>query len=214
MKYIYDILLNLSKDNLFEFYEWKTNDYIMHIKKIPIIRVDDKTLFDVVNKNIKIKEEFLLRFENLFETYTKENYKKYKALVLFSNCKKTIAVNFNSKKISSEKSSLLIDEEIEANEFAKEISLTKLKYEVLNMNDKSLLTREEKEKNKFLIVEIEKMKRKKEFEKLKYFYFEFANEKLENIDLIYEKFKKNLQTKWSINHENLYKVIKLSCIKK
>ena len=38
MTYIYDILLNF-KDELIEFYDWNKNDNIIHIRKIPLLKI-------------------------------------------------------------------------------------------------------------------------------------------------------------------------------
>ena len=58
MAYIYDILLNFNED-FFEFYDWNKNDKIIHIKKIPIYQVDNKTLKDILHNKIKINGDFL-----------------------------------------------------------------------------------------------------------------------------------------------------------
>ena len=44
MIYVYDILLNLQPiEESLEFYEWKQDDLIEHIKKVPLFKVS-KTL--------------------------------------------------------------------------------------------------------------------------------------------------------------------------
>ena len=42
MNYIYDITLNLNKNNLYEFYEWREDDVPEFILKIPIYKIDKK----------------------------------------------------------------------------------------------------------------------------------------------------------------------------
>ena len=60
MIYTYDILLNWTKDTrLKEFYEWNLEDDLEHIKKIPIIRVKNIMLKDLLTSKIKINEKFL-----------------------------------------------------------------------------------------------------------------------------------------------------------
>ena len=40
MTYIYDILLNF-KEELIEFYDWNKNDNIIHIRKIPLLKISN-----------------------------------------------------------------------------------------------------------------------------------------------------------------------------
>ena len=58
MIYIYDILLNFNT-SLIEFFEWEENDLIKYIKKIPIYKVSDDFLYNLVNNEIKIESNFL-----------------------------------------------------------------------------------------------------------------------------------------------------------
>ena len=58
MTYIYDILVNFS-DNLYEFYEWNKKDKIIHIKRIPLIKVKSKVMEELCFNNIKVDKKFL-----------------------------------------------------------------------------------------------------------------------------------------------------------
>ena len=55
MIYTYDILLNWTKNlHLIEFFEWNLEDDLEHIKKIPIFRVSDKVIKDLLtSKNTR-----------------------------------------------------------------------------------------------------------------------------------------------------------------
>ena len=46
MSYVYDLVLNFNND-LYEFYEWKQDDVIYHIKRIHLIKVDSKTYNEI-----------------------------------------------------------------------------------------------------------------------------------------------------------------------
>ena len=46
MSYVYDIVLNFNND-YYDFYEWKNDDLIYHIKRINLIRVDSKVYNDI-----------------------------------------------------------------------------------------------------------------------------------------------------------------------
>ena len=55
MDYIYDIVLNYQ-NNYYEFYEWKTTDKIINIKKIPVYKVNNENYL-----NLKYNEVILDR---------------------------------------------------------------------------------------------------------------------------------------------------------
>ena len=63
MIYIYDILLNF-KNNFFDFFEWNKSDDIVHIRKIPIIKIKSEDLFNIKNNCVKIDNSFLEKIEN------------------------------------------------------------------------------------------------------------------------------------------------------
>ena len=46
MNYIYDIVLNFNKEYYY-FFEWKKNDSIINIKKIPCFLIDNNTLHNL-----------------------------------------------------------------------------------------------------------------------------------------------------------------------
>ena len=55
MTYIYDVILNYTDDpRIIEFFEWNKTDKEEHIKKIPIIKVSTKQLYEIINYNINI----------------------------------------------------------------------------------------------------------------------------------------------------------------
>ena len=59
MIYIYDILLNFNNERLIDFYEWEVTDDIYDIKRIPLFRVDSKTINDLEFNTVKFNNEFL-----------------------------------------------------------------------------------------------------------------------------------------------------------
>ena len=60
MIYTYDILLNWTKEErLKDFYEWTLEDDLEHIKKMPIIRIRESLLKDLLTSKIKIDKSFI-----------------------------------------------------------------------------------------------------------------------------------------------------------
>ena len=64
MIYTYDILLNWTKDDrLKEFFEWNLEDDLEHIKKIPIIKVSDRFIKDLLTSKLKVDKSLLLKLK-------------------------------------------------------------------------------------------------------------------------------------------------------
>ena len=53
MNYIYDILLNFNNIP-YDIFEWNKDDKILHIRKIPLIKLSTFDLSNLVNKKVKI----------------------------------------------------------------------------------------------------------------------------------------------------------------
>ena len=55
MTYIYDIVVNfVDGDRLIEFFEWDRRDIVEHIRKIPLIRVNDDCFFDFISNRVVV----------------------------------------------------------------------------------------------------------------------------------------------------------------
>ena len=94
MLYIYDILVNFMDGNrIYEFFEWDYNDVVEHIRKIPVVRVDQKTFKDFIENEIKVDNEFLGLIKN--KTYTYKDKIEY--AVIISNLDRCYALEFNTK---------------------------------------------------------------------------------------------------------------------
>ena len=57
MNYIYDVVLNYN-ENLYEFYDWNLNDDIIHIRRIPLIKIKRKSLLEIIKTKIKFIGSF------------------------------------------------------------------------------------------------------------------------------------------------------------
>ena len=109
MNYIYDILVNFNND-LYDFYEWNTDDNITHIRKIPLFRVSTPTLEQIKDFNVKFSSEFLKKIENRTEKFTSRDVEKISYAALFSDTNEVFALKFNESGNNIGVSKLLIDE--------------------------------------------------------------------------------------------------------
>lgn len=189
MNYIYDITLNLNKNNLYEFYEWREDDVPEFILKIPIYKIDKNAFFDIRNNNIIVDKDFLITIFDKTEVYIEDAISLIRYAALFSDGNNVIGIEFDSSGNSYMKSNLSIDDESEVLEIIKDIKYTLLDYKVKNINNLQikLLTRKEKEEEEYLLNRVNSMYKNNETEKLKYIFYELYNEKLDNLEKVYSK---------------------------
>lgn len=119
MEYIYDIILNFHK-HYYDFYEWNNTDKIVHIKKIPLIKIDSTSFNRIKNNHSYLDEYFINTIKDKTICYnTKE-----KNFCLLCNGKQAIAIKLNQNGEITGKSSLLLDEEMEVVEQAYSLPIT------------------------------------------------------------------------------------------
>ena len=180
MNYIYDIILNLTNSYYYDFFEWEKNDNLVNIKKAPVIRVNIETLKDFINYKIKVDKKFLTLIENKSMTFKKQN--NYKYLVILSNIEKSIGIVFLENGTILYKSSMLLDEEVEANNIASK-KIYKINYQRLELNNNYLTLRCDLEKKKYMLNEIKKIYKNKEYERLKYIYYDIFDKVDDNVTM-------------------------------
>jgi len=206
MNYYYDFLLNFQ-DEYCMFYEWDESDNIEFIKKIPLFHIDSKTFVDLLTKKVSLSKEFLKTIEN--KTKIKQNnYLKYTSI--FGDGKNSIALEFDDNGVCINKSSLMIEDELNINEFMYTINLNKLDYKILGTEKLEKETRQELNIKKLLKIEIKNMYDKKEFSKLKYIYLEWFNELLDNVDKMYNIMLEKINGTLTDREYKIYELIKLS----
>ena len=209
MIYIYDILLNFN-DDLYEFFEWEKGDNILHIKKISIIKVNSFVLDDLINKDVQLSNNFLNIINNKTEVYENKKIKVLKYCCLITDGYKVIGININN---NIKYSDLLLDEAMDSIEISKRTKTTDIEYTIIG--DKQIdyfNTRNEIKIKNYLSLEINNIYNNKDYSKLKYLYFEYFDNNIDNIELIYNELMKSLN-RITNKHNKLYQLLKL-CNKK
>ena len=174
MKYIYDIILNFN-ELLYDFYEWNKNDCFTHIKKIPIIKINNKDFGKILQNNIQ---------------YDKK--RKKKSYILITNNYNIIALEFNKMGISTNISSLNIEDELDIFE----ISMKKEKnfnYKILGKRKIIKTTRLEYKNKRKIVNIINNLNIKHDEEKIKYIYFEYFGRKEINCTKALKELKKTIK---------------------
>ena len=211
MNYIYDVLLNFNK-NLYEFYDWNLNDSILHVRKIPLIKISTASLFEIKNNKVKISDELNNQIKNRTEVFSKNINSNYNHTCLFCDGINVIGVAFNTSGVSMLKSKMLIDEEMEVLEVCERIQEKEIDYKITqNEVDQPFKTRLEKEIDFYITDEINKIN---DIDKLRYLYYECFNETEQEKDKILLRINSELQSNWDKIAPVLYDFFKLTSIKK
>ena len=105
------------------------------------------------------------------------------------NEESAFAIEFDSDGNNYMKSLLSIDEENEIIDESKNIKYSLIDYKIRKKlkRENNFITRKEIEIRKKLIKKVETMKENNELSKLKYIFYEVYNEKIDDIDKIYNK---------------------------
>ena len=206
MDYYYDLYVNFL-ENYCMFYEWDEDDNLEYVKKIPLVHVDAKTYLNFRSKIVKVDASFLKTILN--KTKLKDNtILKYAALV--SDGKNSMALEFNDEGETISKSSLILDDEININEFMYNISVTKIDYEVIKKDKIIKETRQETKIKKILKLEILNMYQNKEYSKLKYIYLEWFDKLIDTPEVMYGEMLKKLKGNLGSREYAIYELIKIS----
>ncbi len=211
MNYVYDVLLNFNKE-MYEFYDWNLDDYISHIRKILVFRVDNKTMRDLVNNSIVVDSDFLIKISNRTEMFTKQNVKIINYAALFTNGSFVIGIKFDKNGEIIGRSKLLIDEELDILDSALDMNQYNLKYNLIADNKNvSFKTRREIFIEKYILKKLNEVENNKEM--LKYLYYECFNEKNNDFRKMLLKLNKSLTNNWDNFYNKVYNFFKLTTIK-
>lgn len=210
MNYYYDIILNWSEEDAYSFYEWNDTDGLELIKKIPLIKVKHKEYINFIHHHIKVNAEFLNMIKDKTLVSGKKVMNKISYACLFTDGKNVLALEFDKSGKSISRSNLLVDDELNVLEITYALKDYILEYEVLEKLENRKLLRQEEEAKRLIALEINSLYKKKDKAKLKYLYYEYKKEKIEDICFIYERIMDDLNNNFSEDILKLYYIIKLS----
>lgn len=203
MNYIYDILLNFDS-KVYDHYEWNLNDNIYHIKKIPLFKVKENMINDVINYNIMINQDFLGKIRNKTEIYLNRSAKQIEYACILCCNEKVIALKLDNKGKIIKYSKMLISEELETIENQEIMPYTSIEYvKGKEKNKLELKTKEEIKKTEFLKTKLKNSSK----EQLEYLYYELYNKKPNNIE-IKDKLELELET-WNEKTNKMYEFYNL-----
>lgn len=180
MNYVYNIYLNFNK-NYFDFYEWSDEDNILQINKIPIIKIDTSKYLEIISNNIKIDDNLFNEIYNKTEITNNKN----STCIIVTDTRNVVALKFNNNKESIMISSFELDNEYQILNKIKKLKTYNIEYKILNKRKYIFETREEYNKNKYLLNNINKLS----YDTLKYIYYECFNKENNNYNIMLNELK-------------------------
>lgn len=212
MNYIYDVVLNFQNE-YYDFYEWNKTDNIHHMRKIPILKINNKKFTEIKNHIVKFDEKSIKYLNNKnasAEKFKQNNITKMKYTFIICSDQEAMAIKLNKNGIANLKSALLPDEEDDALEITKFQNEINLNYQIIQKNKKNnFKTRFESENENFIQAELDKVYKQKNRQKLNYIYLECFNKNEPNIDIAYNKLKKEIN-KTNNNFKKIYNIFKIT----
>lgn len=189
MNYIYDVTLNFNRNNLYEFFEWKEEDDLEFILKIPVFKVSIEDLLNIKYSDTIVSKDFLNSIEDKTQVYAPNSVNIIRYACIFSSEEMCVALEFDEYGNSYMKSNLSIEEAEEVLSCAKIMKYTILDYKIKTKRNIEYIcsTRTEREDRKNIIKNLEKINKNKEIVKLKYIFYEIYNEKSNDVEKIYSK---------------------------
>lgn len=209
MNYIYDILLNFNK-NLYEVYEWNKTDEIKHIRKIPLFKISNDNLFNILNNKVKLDMEFLNKVYNKTDFFIKNKINSIEYSFLVTDGREVVALKCRNLMIV-EYSKLLYEEELEVLEYSDSVRLTDIKYEIIQKIPNKFETRNEPSIKKYIYKQIEKIINEDDYYKLNYIYLECFNKKIDKD--IKKQIYLDLQNNWDDVYLKVYDFLKKILLK-
>lgn len=170
MDYVYDIVLNFQ-NNYYEFYEWKSSDKIINVKKVPIYKISTKDYLNIKEHSITIDKISLPKQSKLF---------------LVTNGFEIMGLLINNKGQIIKKSSLIFEESDDILSDIEDIKSINIKYQIDNFHKQQLMSRANEEKMQYIGNCLKNIDKQKDEYFLKYLYYDIYDAKEDDIDKIYQ----------------------------
>lgn len=209
MNYYYDVLLNLKRNTLDSFYEWDKDDDIKHFKKIPLIRVDSKTLNEFINYKINLTKTFLAEIYNKGIEYDNNELKLVPYVFIISDAKSSLACKYDPKNKELLRSNCLLNDDLNIIEIAYSLKAKKIEYFKKEKYKIDYTLRQEKEIRNILIKQINLFLENQRVNILKYLYYEIFNQNCDDLEKIAKDLKNDMKVNFNAKYLELYDLIVL-----
>lgn len=205
MNYYYDIYLNFLETNI-NFYEWDSLDSLEYYKRIPLIKIDNKTLNILLNNDIKISKDFLIYIEN--KARKRKDCPQYVAI--FADKNGSIALEFDKEGNSISRSFLELEDDLNITDVIYTLDTINLDYKINKRVEYNPFLRDEDKIKKVIKTELINLEKNKDYSKLKYIYMEIFNKTPNNIENLSSIISKRIEKEITDTEKRIYDLIKLS----
>lgn len=200
MNYIYDIVLNFQK-HYCNFFEWKREDKVYNIRKIPLYRVRSDILDSFKYDDVNISLEFL-------DVIKSDSIKSMRIMCLLSDGNMAIGVLFNNKGRVIKRSSMLYDEEDEVCSYVLDFDISDISFSFIKRKKRDNSLRFFKERRRFLFDYLNHINDDMMW---KYLYYECYLDEQEDVSFIKKKLYDVIDDGYSDVNRRLYDSIKKIC---
>lgn len=209
MVYVYDTLVNLNEE-LIDFYDWEESDDYVHIRRVPLYKVNSIDYMNFVTKKVRLDEEELSKLYDKSQIFSNRGIDSLKYAFVVTDGNGAVILEFNDKGFISRRSKFIVNEEMEIIDMAKSVREEKIKYNVVSKKiNRSTMIRSEKKILNDILEELNSIKNDKE--KIDYLYYEWFDSN--DGDDKYFKLVSDLKSKFTDKHMEFLELLNLLTIK-
>lgn len=208
MVYVYDILVNFN-ERIIDFYDWDKNDEIIHIRKMPIFKVKNNVVMDIIFNKVKINNIVNL-IKDKTEVFNLRTVSTLPFVCTFVSNESSVVVKMDKNGLVLDKSKFLINEELEIISVGNKLKKIDLDYNILEKENNSLLLRSEEETLSKMLKEINLLKNNEEV--INYLYYEWFNKPTSSN--AYDELILDIKKDFTPKHEELLNLLSILKVKK
>ena len=206
MHYYYDFLVNLE-EVAYAFYEWREDDPLLLVKKVPLVKVSNYDLKMMLSYQVQIPMEVLERY--LHKTIL-TNSKERATMILFTSTKNHVLIEFNDQGISLLRSQLLLEDDRNVRDLAYALKETAIPYKKLQKIETRRELRIASEEKKIIEIELKTIEASKNIDQLSYYYYEWFGEIESDFESMLARCQKELKLPYNLKMHELCSLIQLS----
>ena len=130
MNYYYDLIVNLNEEYI-PFYEWNKDDNLECFEKIPLYKISEKDMQNILQNNIKINDVFLnlIKDKTILKSNSLINTVEYS--VVFTDGKTSVVLEFDNSGKSIFRSDLLLEDDLNILEISFTLKQKEINFEIL-----------------------------------------------------------------------------------
>ena len=206
MHFCFDILVNLD-ETLWQFYEWDKSDNIIFLKKVPLLKINEKIFKLIYSYNGIIDSEFIKKYYN--KTIIKGS-RNNATMFLLTTGKNCLVIEVNKLGNIISRSQLMVEDEINCNE--KVVNLKDM-HIPFKKTSKLILRkdfRQGENEKRIIKTELKTIKKENNLLKCSYLYYEWFGILENNLEKMIDNCLEELEKPYSLKMHHITNLIKLS----